>query len=54
MNAGDWIVIVVTVLYAAAAVAYGLGRHWQSMIIFTGYAIANVGVIWMALKLGGK
>lgn len=49
MSVGDWLVAAVTVLYVGAAIAYGYARHWPSVIVFVGYAIANVGVIWMAI-----
>jgi hypothetical protein len=50
MTLGDWLVSVVTVLYIGAAVAYASSRDWPQVIVFIGYAIANVGVVWMALK----
>lgn len=46
MSIGDWLVAVVTVLYVSAAVAYGRDHQWPSVVVFVGYAIANVGVIW--------
>lgn len=49
MGIGDWLVVVVTVLYVGAAIAYGLTRNWASVIVFSGYAIANIGVIWMTI-----
>lgn len=52
MTLGDWLVTIVTVLYASAAVAYASDRQWPNVIIFVGYAIANIGVIWMAV--GGE
>lgn len=49
MTLGDWLVAVVTLLYIGAAIAYGHERHWPNVVVFVGYAIANVGVIWMAV-----
>lgn len=49
MTVGDWLVAGVTVLYGGAAIAYAFTRNWPSVIIFAGYAIANVGVIWMTI-----
>lgn len=52
MSAGDWLVGLVTLLYIGAAIAYAHDRQWPNVIVFVGYAIANIGVIWMAV--GGE
>ncbi len=41
-----WLVIVVTVIYAVTAVSLGLKGQWGPCVMFAGYSIANVGIIW--------
>lgn len=46
LSLGDALVMVVTVIYAVASVSYARERNWASAVVFFGYALANVGVIW--------
>ena len=38
--------IAVTVLYVGQACALAYYRDWPNTMIFSGYAFANVGLIW--------
>jgi hypothetical protein len=45
-----WLVLIPTVCYGLAAVAYGIHRDWPYVVVFTGYALANCGFLaieWM-------
>ena len=33
--------------YAIAAVAYGMLKNWLLVIVYSGYARANVGLLWL-------
>jgi hypothetical protein len=39
--------LVPTLCYAGAAVAYGIQRNYPLMIVYSGYAWANVGLMWL-------
>jgi hypothetical protein len=44
----NWPLLLITIptlCYAAAAVAYGIQRDWPSVVIFTGYSLANTGFL---------
>ena len=42
-----WLVIAVTIAYTYTAVEQGLQGNFGTFLIFTGYTIANVGLIKM-------
>jgi hypothetical protein len=45
-----WLVLIPTVCYGAAAVAYWFAKDWPYVVVFTGYALANCGFLaieWM-------
>jgi hypothetical protein len=46
------LIAIPTACYAAAAVSYGIQRDWPSVVIFTGYAVANCG--FLAIELMRK
>jgi uncharacterized membrane protein YecN with MAPEG domain len=49
MTPTHWValmLVVVSVVYGAAAVAYQLGARPGMALTFVGYIIANVGLIW--------
>lgn len=41
-----FLIWIVTALYAGQAVVLASGRDWPNMLIFSGYALANLGLIW--------
>ena len=41
-----WLVIAVTFAYAATAVDLLMRKDYGHALMFAGYAIANVGLIW--------
>lgn len=45
-----WLIGVVTVIYCAVAVSFYLEGRPQMAIAFAGYALANIGFIWEALR----
>jgi hypothetical protein len=47
----DWLVVGVTITYAVAAVLYAVKRNWPSCVVFAGYAVANVGVLWALVRV---
>jgi hypothetical protein len=48
---GDWLVLAVAVQYAIAASSYALERQWPLVVMFSGYAFSNLGIIWAAVRL---
>ena len=45
---GTWIVLLGMVLYLVAAVSYAIQHHWTWALIYTAYALANVGLAFAA------
>jgi hypothetical protein len=43
------LLITVSLLYGAAAIAYQIGARPGMALAFVGYVIANIGLIWDAL-----
>lgn len=43
---GTWVVSVVTILYAAAGIAYVSDRQYGSALMFFSYSLANIGFFW--------
>lgn len=52
MNWPFLLILAPTLCYGAAAVAYGIRRDWPSVVIFTGYCLANTG--FLAIELSRK
>ena len=52
MTPAHWVVfmlVTVTLIYGATAVAYNMGSRPGMALAFVGYVIANLGLIWDAL-----
>ena len=47
MSVGDWLVIMMGVLYMAAAAAYGFSCEWAKLVYFVGATILTVGILMM-------
>lgn len=45
MSWSFWLVLVPTVCYLLAAVAYGIQRNWPMTIVYVGYSFANCGLL---------
>jgi hypothetical protein len=45
-----FLVLAPTICYAGAAVAYGIRRDWPSVVIFSGYCLANTGFLAIELS----
>lgn len=45
-----WLIAVCTLIYAGVAVTEALAGRWAMVIVYSGYAWANVGLIWWALQ----
>jgi hypothetical protein len=41
------LIIIPTLCYGIAAVAYGIQRNWPMVIVYFGYALANCGLLWL-------
>lgn len=41
------LLLVPTAAYALAAVVYGIQKNWPLVIVYSGYAWANVGLLWL-------
>jgi hypothetical protein len=42
-----WLVLIPALCYALASVAYGLQRNWPLAIMYSGYAWAACGALWL-------
>jgi hypothetical protein len=49
MSWSFWLILFPTLCYLGTAVAYGIQRDWPSVVIFTGYSLANCG--FLAIEL---
>jgi uncharacterized protein involved in cysteine biosynthesis len=47
MSWSFWLLLVPTVAYALAAIAYGLQDRWPLCVIFSGYAFSNLGFLYI-------
>ena len=47
MSLAFWFVLVPTLCYAAAMGVYLLRGDWSMAIVYSGYAWANVGLLWL-------
>ena len=47
-----WLVIIPTLCYGAAAVAYGIQKNWPLVIVYSGYAFANCGLLMLDGAMG--
>jgi hypothetical protein len=45
-----WLILIPTLCYSGAAVVYGSQRNWPLVVVYSGYAWANLGLL--ALDLG--
>jgi hypothetical protein len=45
------LILCPTICYALAAVVYGLQKNWPLMIVYYHYAGANLGLLWLDLRL---
>lgn len=45
---GFWFILVSTMLYTGAAISFAAEKQWPMMIVYTGYAFANIGFLMMA------
>jgi hypothetical protein len=41
------LIAVPTLCYGAASVSYGIQGNWPLSIVYSGYAWANVGLLWL-------
>lgn len=48
------LVWLVTAIYALVALGFGMQREWDQCLIFTGYSIANLGVMKVVQLIGSK
>jgi len=42
-----WLILIPTISYSLAAMAYGFQKNWPLVIVYTGYAWANCGLLWL-------
>ena len=47
MSLSFWFVLIPTACYAGASIYYGLAKNWPLAIVYSGYAWANVGLLWL-------
>lgn len=47
MSLSFWLVLVPAVSYALATLAYAYQRNWPLVIMYSGYAWAACGALWL-------
>jgi hypothetical protein len=47
--------LIIAVAFAYAYVAYEEGRrgNWPMVVVYCNYSCANVGLLWLHLRMGG-
>ena len=50
-----WLILIPTLCYSSAAAMYAWQKNWPLAITYSGYAWANLGLLWMdrLMKGGG-
>lgn len=51
MSTSFWMILIPTLCYSGAAVMYAWQANWPLTITYSGYAWANVGLLWMDVLL---
>lgn len=46
------LILAPTACYTAAAIVYALQSNWPLVIVYSGYAWANCGLIWLDRIMG--
>jgi hypothetical protein len=49
-----YLLLIPTIAYLLAAMAYGFKGNWPMVIVYAGYAAANVGLLWLDRLAGAK
>jgi hypothetical protein len=52
MNPGFWLILIPLLCYAAAAGLYGRQDNWPLVVVYSGYAWANIGLLWLDRVMG--
>ena len=52
MSWSFWLILIPTLCYSGTAVAYGMQKNWPMVIVYSGYAWANVGLLWLDRIMG--
>lgn len=47
MSLSFWLILVPAVSYAGATLVYGAQKNWPLAIMYSGYAWAAVGALWL-------
>ena len=42
-----WLILIPTLCYSAAALLYGWQKNWPLVIVYSGYAFANCGLLML-------
>lgn len=50
ISLGTWILVISTLLYVAAGVAFWTEKQYGLAVAYIAYAVANVGLMMVALK----
>lgn len=53
MSWSFWLILIPTICYALAAGVYGWSKNWPLCIVYYHYAGANIGLLWLDIKLTG-
>ena len=48
-----WLILIPTVAYLLAAGVYAVNGNWPLSIVYSGYAWANLGLLWLDKVMAG-
>ena len=54
MTAAGWLIVIPGLSYTAATGLYAYQRNWPLVIVYSGYAWANVGLLWLDRLMQAK
>lgn len=54
MSWSFYLLLIPTIAYLLAAMAYGFQGHWPLSIVYLGYSFANVGLLWLDRLMQAK
>lgn len=46
-----YLLLIPTACYTLAACVYGWQQNWPLVIVYSGYAFANTGLLWLDMML---
>jgi hypothetical protein len=51
MSWSFWLILIPTICYGLAGMAYAFQKNWPMFIVYTGYAFANCGLLALDVQM---